>query len=431
MALELSRRQFGAATVGMATALSASRVHGANERLRVAFIGAGNRGSQLIEATLPIEHVDIVAVCDVYKPYRDKWSEQLGPTVDVYEDYRDLLKRDDVDAVIIATPDHWHALQTIHACEAGKDVYIEKPLSITLNEGRMMVEAARKHNRVVQVGVHRRSSPMYAELARRVQAGDFGKVTVSRAYRLNNMYPDGIGRTSGAPAPPGLNWDLWLGPRAEHPFRENIAPYKFRWWKAYSSQLGNWGVHYFDLLRWLQGEEAPLSVSAHGGQFAVNDDRDIPDTLHVTYEFASGRLLLFGQYEASGAPMFPNGHEIEMRGTQGVVYAGSRGYDVIPEKGGQFQDPAPRMQPEEYREPGNNAALTQAHIQNFLDCVRSREKPAADVEIGHKSTVFSHLGNIALATESRITWDPENERIAGNDAANELLQYEYRNPWSL
>ncbi len=430
---DISRRTFvkSAAAAGLATALSASRVAGANDALRVAFIGVGNRGSQLIEGTLPHKDVQIVAICDVAEPALDKWQERLGNNVARYTDFRKVLERDDIDAIILATPDHWHAVQTVMACAAGKDVYCEKPLSMTLVEGRKMVEAARKYDRVVTAGLHRRSSPMYAKLADYIQDDGIGKVTVSRAYRLNNMYPDGIGRLEDTKPPKGLDWDLWLGPRGERPYRDNIAPYKFRWWKAYSSQLGNWGVHYFDLLRWILGEEHPASVSAHGGRFAVNDDRTIPDTLHCTYEFGSGRLLLFGQYEASGHPMFPPGMEVELRGTNGILYAGGRGYEVIPENGGQFQDPAPRMEP--VKEPSNehNANLTSDHIRNFLDCVKSRKKPNADVEDAHKSTIFSHLGNIALATESRIEWDPATETIVGNDEANELLHYEYRKPWTL
>lgn len=429
---DVSRRTFVKAGVAAAAAgLAAPRAHGANGRIRAGFIGVGNRGGQLIEAALPHkDRLDIVAVCDVYEPFCAKWADQLEGDVAQYTDFRELLERDDVDAVFIATPDHWHAIQTIMACEAGKDVYIEKPLSMTAREGRRMVDAARRHNRVVQVGTHRRSSEMYAELAGLLQDGAAGHITVSRSYRINNMWPEGIGRLTATSVPEGLDWDLWLGPRPERPYQDNIAPYKFRWWNLYSSQLGNWGVHYFDLIRWLIGEEAPMSVSCHGGVYAVNDDRSIPDTLHATFELPSGHLMLFGQYEASGNPIFARSAEIELRGTKGTVYAGARGYEILPEKGGQFQSTDPYMEPMSGTDKGSNANLTSRHVGNFLDCIVSREKPTADVEDGHKSTLFSHLGNIALATRSRIDWDPVAERITNNEEANDLLDYAYRPPWT-
>jgi len=432
MSSGLSRRDFvktGAATaVGLATAVSRSRVVGANERIRVGFIGTGNRGGQLIKAALPNKDMDIVALCDVYDPHLDKWAGRLEGNPSKYKDFRRVIERDDVDAVFIATPDHWHAIQTVDACDAGKDVFVEKPLSITIFEGRRMVEAARRNKRVVQVGTHRRSSTMFPRLAELIQSGTIGKVTVARCYRLNNMFPDGIGIAPDSDPPEGLDWDMWLGPRAWRPFNENIHPYKFRWWKEYSSQMANWGVHYLDLIRWLLGEKAPASVSAHGGKFAVNDARDIPDTMEAIFEFASGRLMMFGQYEASGNSAMRSG-EAELRGTLGTVYASTGGYDIVPERGGQFQDSEPRMERQKVR--ATDGDLTEQHIRDFLDCVKSRKRPTADVEDGHRSTTFAHLANIALETKSRIEWDAERERITNNEAANELLHYEYRAPWKL
>jgi predicted dehydrogenase len=221
---------------------------------------------------------------------------------------------------------------------------------------------------------------------------------------------------------------MWIGPRPFRPYNENIAPYKFRWCSDYSSQIGNWGVHYFDLIRWMLNEVGPVSISAHGGRYAVDDDRTIPDTLEAVYELDSGRLVVFSQYEANGHPMFKFG-DIELRGTRGTVCASSRKYEVIPDIGGQFQDKEPRMEPvEEKLDSGDDTAN---HIRNFLDCVKSRETPNADVEEGHRSTTFAHLGNIALATRSRIDWDPKNERILGNEKAREMLHYDYREPWKL
>ncbi|HNT88605.1 MAG TPA: Gfo/Idh/MocA family oxidoreductase, partial [Candidatus Hydrogenedentes bacterium] len=407
------------------------RVYGANERARLGFIGVANRGGQLITATRPHEDAEIVAVCDVYRPAMEQWREKLPGAVDLYGDYRRLLERDDIDGVVIATPDHWHALQTVDACDAGKDVFIEKPLSMTVHEGRRMVEAARRNKRIVQVGLQRRSGEMFHELAEFLKGGSIGKVTVAHCHRITNMTPDGMGRAQPSEPPEGLDWDMWLGPRAYRPYQDNITPYKFRWWKEYSSQIGNWGVHYFDLIRWLLGEDAPVSVVALGGQYAVDDDRTIPDTMQAVFEFASGRLLVFSQYEANGAPVFAVRGDIELRGTLGTLYAGDRGYQVVPERGGQFQDAAPRMEPVKTEARSPNADLTVLHMRNFLDCIKSRAKPNSDVEDGHRSTIFSHLGNIALETRSRIDWDPKTERITNHEATNALLHYEYRAPWEL
>ena len=433
----MSRRTFtktgAAATIGW-TALSASRVYGANERIRLGFIGVANRGGQLIKSFLKHDDAEPTAVCDVHKPTLEAARGRAGGRADTYGDFRHVLERKDIDAVVIATPDHWHAIMTIDACKVGKDVYVEKPLSKTVVEGRKMVEAARRYDRVVQVGTHRRSAKLYAHVAELIAQDKVGKVTISKAFRLSNMYPLGIGKVETTEPPSNLDWDMWLGPRSWRPYQDNITPYKFRWWKLYSSQTANFGVHRLDAIRWLTGELAPSSVCAMGGQFAVDDDRTIPDTLQTTFQFASGRLAVFGQYEANQNLALPGDRElarakIELRGTRGTIYVGDPGYQILPERGGQFQDTQPRMEP--VREATSDGNLTDQHTRNFLDCVKSRQRPTADVEIGHRSTTFSHLANISLETRLRIEWDAERERIINSKEANDLLHYEYRKPWKL
>ena len=395
------------------------------------------------------DDVEVAALCDVYEPYLNRSYADVGKTLidsigsrapkmgerfsaDVarYKDFRRVLDRKDIDAVVIATPDHWHAIQAIQACQAGKDVYVEKPLSVTVVEGRRMVQAAKRYGRVIQVGLHRRSSRMYAGLAEDVRRGKIGKVTVARAYRVSNMFPAGIGEYPDKQPPKELDWDLWLGPRAMRPYKDNIPLYKFRWWQAYSSQMANWGVHYCDAIRWVLGEEAPLSISAHGGRFAVRDDRTVPDTMEVIFELASGVLVVFGQYEASGISPLQDG-EIEFRGTLGNLYPGGRGYKIVSSPGGQFQPGEPRIEPEEKEVPEGGNSLTIQHIRNFLDCVKTRKRTHCDMETGHRSTTFALLANIALATKSRLEWDRRTERFTNNDEANKLLHYEYRQPWTL
>ncbi len=441
MTERITRRRFtgagAAAALGLAAgraapALGAKRsVPGANERIRLGFIGVANRGGQLIDAFLEHDDAEIAALCDVDRLTLGRANERVGGKAAAYADFRHLVDRDDIDAVVIATPDHWHAVQTIAACDAGKDVYVEKPLSITILEGRRMVEAARRNDRVVQVGTHMRSSTAFAQLADLVAAGKIGKVTVSRTYRLSNMYPHGMGKAETSDPPKTLDWDMWLGPRPLRPYQDNITPYKFRWWTLYSSQAANWGVHFLDLIRWVTGELAPSSVCAMGGRYAVDDDRTIPDTMQAAFEFASGRLAVFGQYEASGNPALPRG-DVEFRGTHGTAYLrylGGVRFGIVPERGGQFQDPSPRCEPLEVR--GTDGDLTVRHARNFLDCIRSRQRPAADVEIGHRSTTLSLLANISLAVGERLEWDADRETIIHPKKANEMLHYEYRKPWEL
>jgi len=439
---------FGTQTIGAPLNI---KILGANEKIRMGFIGIGNRGSQLMNLFMQNPDCEVAALCDVYEPYvlRDfskvhpryvemgkvpKMGEKFSKQPKKYKDYRDLLEDKEIDAVCIATPDHWHALQTIHAIEAGKDVYVEKPLTETIVEGRKMVEAQAVSNQVIAVGLNRRGSDSYQKIAPEIQSGKIGKVTLARAARISNLFPNGIGKLRSELPPKDFNWDMWLGPRAARPYQFNIAPYMFRWWNDYSSQMGNWGVHYMDVIRWMMGETAPTAISAHGGQYVLDHDGDIPDTMQVTFEFASGAIISFGIYEATSGGLLPWG-EVELRGTKGVLLASEKGYRITPTKSGQFQNWDKLMDSEQYEaenkmlSDGSSGSSTANLIRNFLDCVKSRSTPLCTLEDGHRSTSFAHLANIALATKERLQWDPVKERFLNSKAANDLLHYEYRKPW--
>ncbi len=243
--------------------------------------------------------------------------------------------------------------------------------------------------------------------------------------------PTSISRPSAPPK--DLDWDMWLGPRPMRPYQATITPYFFRWWHLYSSQMANQGVHFLDVMRWLVAELAPASVCAMGGRYVIDDDRTVPDVMQTMFEFASGRLLVYGQFETTGHRVLPRPAFAELRGTQGTLYASDGGFEVLPDRGGAHQDNhEPRMDPINVKVPEENYhSLTVKHTRNFLDCVKSRGKPNADIEIGHRSTTMSHLANISLAIESRIKWDAEREVITNNEEANDLLDYEYRKPWKL
>jgi predicted dehydrogenase len=431
------------------------RIIGANDKIRMGFIGVGNRGSELMHLFMKNSDCEVAALCDVYAPYTTRNRNQVDPRYLqsrgdkipkmgetfskpplVYKDYRKLLENKDIDAVCIATPDHWHALQTIHAIQAGKDVYVEKPLTQTIYEGRKMVETEASSNRVVAVGLNRRGSVTYQKLAREIPSGKIGKVTVATAFRISNMFPNGIGKMRPEQPPKDLDWDFWLGPRAHRPYQYNIAPYMFRWWSDYSSQMGNWGVHYMDVIRWMLGETAPTFISAHGGKYVLDHDGDIPDTMQATFEFESGVIVTFCIYEASSGGLFPWG-EVELRGTKGTLYASEKGYRITPTRSGQFQKWDKLMDADVFEAKdellvdGSSENSTATLVRNFLDCVKTRQKPLCSLEEGHRSTSFAHLANIALATKKRLQWDPVTERFLNSEKANELLHYEYRKPWKL
>ena len=460
----ISRRKFiaksGIATAGTTLGVSALSAQGSGQtgggqKVRMGFIGIGNRGSQLLNLFMKNPDVEIAALCDVYEPYttRDRsavhpryielgmvprMGEDFDKKVKRYSDFRKMLEQKDIDAVCIATPDHWHAIQAIQAMEAGKDVYVEKPLTITIKEGRALVEAQKRTGRVCAVGLNRRGSSIFQALSREVPAGLIGKVSTARALRISNMFPDGIGRMKHETPPADLDWDMWLGPRPYREYQYNIAPYRFRWWSEYSSQMGNWGVHYMDVIRWLMGETAPVAISAHGGKYALKDDRDIPDTMEVFFEFESGSIVQFSIHEVSSGGGISGG-EIELNGSKGTLVASQDGFRVIPARPGQFQSWEKlvneiEMELEGEQSHGDLAIKedsTANLVNDFIECVQTGKEPLCTLENGHRSTSFAHLANIALAMKTRLVWDPVAERITNNEKANEMLHYQYREPWTL
>lgn len=460
-----TRREFiaktGMVTAGMTlgvnqmSALSYNRIIGANEKIRVGFIGIGNRGSQLLQAAMQMPDCEVAALCDIYEPYitRDrskvdpryikdrpgqipKMTEVFPTKVERYLEYPKLLDNKTIDAVCIATPDHWHALHTIHSIQAGKDVYIEKPVSKTIEEGRAMINAAKNSKQVVTVGLNRRAASTFQRLAKEIPAGKIGKVTFASACYVGNMFPVGIGKMKGENPPKDFNWDAWLGPRAYRPYQYNIAPYMFRWWEDYSNQIGNNGVHYLDLIRWMMNEVAPVTINANGGKLAVDDDRTIPDTMQVTYEFASGALVSFTFLEASSGSFVPYGF-IELRGTKGTLQTNENDYKIIPTRPGQFQSWDKFIEPETVNLETKDKLLTDGTyrdsttnmIRNFLDCIKSRKTPFCPLEEGHRSASLAHLGTIAMITKERLTWDGTKERFTNSEKANQMLGYEYRKPY--
>lgn len=439
-----TRRHFSKAAIA-ATALSYSNILGANDRVRVGYIGLGNRGDQVHDAFL--EHGDQVtaAVCDLRDDYMDFAIKKSRATPKKYHDYKKLLDDKEIDAVAIATPDHWHALMFVDACRAGKDVYVEKPLSLTIWEGRRMVQVAAETKRVTQVGIHRRSVQSLRDAAEFVRNGGIGHVTVAKSYHVQNEWPNGIGDVANAAPPSAAEWDAWLGPAPKMPYNRNRTYYNFRWFYDYSGgQITNFGVHYMDFIRMALGKDAPRSVTALGGHYVVKDNREIPDTCEVLWDYGE-TMVVFSQYNANSAPGNAKNTELEIRGTKGTMYLQSGRWEVVPEKTTEmlfgYRSPLDRNTEKSYgpsRKPateaksgGSGFAETYPHTRNFLDCVKSRQKCNCDILDGHLSTSACIIGHIALRTKSYLEWDTKTEKFTNNTAANKYLSYQYRAPYKL
>jgi len=440
-----------AAAVVSTTALGADQVLGANGRVNVGLIGCGGRGMLVARLMAGVPNVRFTAVCDVYDVHSARAQEWAGPGCQSFRDFRKLLDRKEVDAVLIATPDHWHAIPTVLACKAGKDVYVEKPLGHTIKEGRAMVEAARRHSRIVQAGIQHRSAPHYREAAQIVQSGQLGPVHFVRIWNYINMFPNGIGRAPDSEPPPGVDWDFYLGPAPKVPFNKNRFVGTYRWfWDYGGGMVTDYGTHRFDSMHQIMGAAAPLSVTASGGRYEIKDGGETPDVIQVTYEYpgfilsyeacdlnahgAGGRTPGKSYYLARGKEDRPHGEAFY--GTSGTLFADRLGFEVSPElkpaqhQAGTAKDAAPlglRMA----RKEGSGPDATNLHVKDFIDCVRSRKEPVGDVAIGHRATIVAHLGNIAYRTGRKIRWDAAKEEITGDPQASELLGRKARKPWDL
>lgn len=438
--LKISRRDFNktAAMSAVSLALSGGSavrdVLGANERIGVGLIGAGGMGQANLRDFMRTGQVDVMAIADPFEP---NLEQAIGMTLGKakgYKDFRRVLEHKDIDAVIIATPDHWHAIPMIMACASGKDVYVEKPLSHTLWEGRKMVGAAARTQRLVQVGTQQRSGEHFQKAVELVRSGKIGKVTYAETWIHGNQFPEGIENPPDSDPPPWLDWDLWLGPAPKRPYNRNRAIYNFRWFWDYSGGiLTDWGTHLIDVVHWAMGVEAPKTAAATGGKLLLDDNRETPDTLEVLYEYpaspVSGKefLVRFSNRVTNGRG--PDGHSygIQFYGTDGTLFVDRSGYSLWPE-------PA-RVGPERVSTSnvirGEGSAQHYPHVLNFLDCVRSRQKPNSDLETTHRSTSAGHLGNIAFKLGRKLTWDALQEQFPGDSEANKLLSKEYRKPWMI
>ena len=381
-------------------------------------MGVNGRGMQLAQGFNSGGGAEIAYLCDVderalaraVKAVSDKQTRVPQGV----KDFRRILDDKNVDALIVATPDHWHAPATILACAAGKHVYVEKPASHNAREGEWMVAAARKHQRIVQLGTQRRSYPGVIEAIEKLKGGAVGRVLFSRGWYNNTRAS--IGHGKAAPAPDWLDYELWQGPAPERPFRDNLVHYNWHWfWHWGTGELGNNGIHALDVCRWGLGVDYPMRVTSGGGKYRFDDDQETPDTQTVTFDFGDKSITW------EGRSWHPRGFEgsafgIAFYGEKGTMVIDGANYTVFDFKGEEIDKGG---------EKGGDAK----HYQNFIECIRSGKKPSADIEEGHKSTLLCHLGNIAWRTGRTLHCDPKDGRILDDAKAQALWGREYRKGW--
>jgi predicted dehydrogenase len=410
-----NRRTFlgvaGMVTLGRTAARAA-----ASERVRVGVIGVRGRGTDLAGEFARNKEAEVVALCDIddstfAKPV--KAVEKIGGKAPRTEkDYRRLLDDKSIDAIVVATPDHWHALLTVLGCQAGKDVYCEKPVSHNIVEGRRMVQAARKYDRVVQAGTQRRSTGHVKDAVEYVRSGALGKVGMARAWI--HQQRKSIGHGKPGPVPDGVDYAMWQGPAPDRPFMANRFHYNWHWfWNWGTGEIGNNGIHGVDVARWGLGVDAPVAVTSGGGKYVFDDDQEVPDTQIVTWEFPEACLVWEHRMWSK--------HGTENSGF-GIGFYGDKGTLLIDDKGWRVED-AEKDAEKAGGEPTKGGQPD--HIANFLACVKSRARPNADIEIGHLSTRLCHLGNIAHRTGRKLTFDGVTETFPGDAEANKLLSREY------
>ncbi|APW60787.1 Gfo/Idh/MocA family protein [Paludisphaera borealis] len=445
---QVTRRNF-VETAGIAAGAAAAfgapaigREEPPSRRYRLGLIGAGSRGGQLLDSFLAQKDVDIVAIADVDDHHSGNTADRIkkekkGDRPKVSRDYRAMLDRKDVDAVIIATPDHWHALPTIQAVAAGKDVYVEKPVAHNVAEGRAMIAAGRKYNKIIAVGTQQRSSSHFQKAVEIVQSGKLGKIFWVQTWNYENISPTGLGRCPDSEAPACVDYDRWLGPAPQRAFNLNRFHLLFRWYFDYAGgMMSDWGVHLNDIVLWALNSKGPESVYATGGVVTSDDDRDTPDTLQVVYEFP-GTTLTYSMRKGNGLKF--NGHDygILFCGTDGSLMLDRSGYEVIPDKtvlpyGIKLvhgDRPLRKIDLEASTAKGVDGQ--DAHVRNFLDCLASRAKPTTDVQTAHYSTNTCHMGNIAYKVGRKLFWDAATETFKNDSEANKHLAREARKGYEL
>ncbi len=422
-----------AAGAAFTTSLFTGNVKGANDRVAVGFIGLGAMGSGNLGYSMKVPGLVPSAICDVYQPHlerADAAARRGGFQPKSVKDFREILADKSIDAVCISTPDHWHAYMTVEACKAGKDVYVEKPASVYIEEGRRMVEAARKYNRIVQAGTMQRSGGYFKKAAELVKNDAVGDITFCHAFQSGMTSKSGFGNPPDSAPPTDLDWNMWLGPAAEVPFNANRWGVKaatfptFRYfWDYAGGAMTDWGVHLIDPLHQCLNEVMPTSIDAMGSKFYVQDNTQTPDTMLATFYY-SKFLASYESRTCNPLPMFGLNHGAGsvIHGTEASIFVNRSMCRLIPNnrsKGATVWEDDAEMQ-----------QMNVPHWKNWLQCIRSRQKPTSEIETCVRSSAVCILANLAMRSKTRLDWD-ENTWTVAQEAVKPMLKPNYRAPWEL
>ena len=435
-----TRRQFLGTTAAAAAAAASTRAGaspGPNDTINLALIGCGARGAdQVMPSFLALPGVRVTAVCDVNSAHLAAGRQKAGgDRVATHHDYRKLLEDRSIDAVIVATQAHWHPLIAIAACQAGKDVYLEKPLGNSIAEGRHVIEAARRYGRVVQFGTQQRSQEHYRKAVEMIRSGQLGDISEVKVWDHTYRVP-GHGFPPDCPPPAELDWDFYVGPAPMQPYNPNIySNYGYDWFKlSGGGHQVAWGVHHFDIVCWAMGVTSPVAVSALGGHFAYRDNSEWPNTLDATLEFGPGPVAKNGfllQYSMRlGCRREKRAHAKCFYGTKGSMLLDRSRYSIVAEVNSEKEvvPTGDLIRPvEEF--PARDDSTR--HSEVFIDCIRHRKHPDANPETGYHATNLGHLMNISWQVGRTIHWDGAKEQVVGDAEANALVTKPYRKPWTL
>ncbi|WP_423127583.1 Gfo/Idh/MocA family protein [Gaoshiqia sp. Z1-71] len=403
-----------------------------NEKINVGLIGCRGMGFSDLQSFLKNKDVECVALCDVDKrvlePRAAEVEKLTGKKPLMYADFREMLDHKDIDAIIVGTPDHWHCLPMVYASEAGKHVYVEKPIGTTIEECNVMIAAQKRYKNVVQVGQWQRSHPHWRDVVDYVQAGNLGRVRTVRSWS-NVGWKRSIPVEPDTEAPEGVDYDMWLGPAPKRPYNKNRFHASFRWyWDYAGGVMTDWGVHLLDYALFGMNEYVPQSVMAVGGKYAFPDDAmETPDTMTTVYDFGKFNLVWDHTIGIYGANYDRRGHGVAFVGEYGTLVADRSGWEVIPEtKSTSTKEGFTGMA----QQPAQGDGLD-LHVRNFLDCIKNGKTPNCDIETGAHIARIAHLGNIAYRTGHKVFWNHEKQEFINDAEANQLVKANYRAPWIL
>ncbi|MEO8662952.1 MAG: Gfo/Idh/MocA family oxidoreductase [Bryobacteraceae bacterium] len=429
------RRDFlkAVGAAALTTNLFTGNVKGANDRVAVGFIGLGAMGSGNLGYAMKVPDIQPAAICDIYQPALERAqaaARRGGFEPKVVKDFRDIIADKSLDAVCVSTPDHWHAYMMVEACKAGKDVYVEKPSCVYVEEGQKMVEAARKYKRIVQAGTMQRSGGYFLKAKELVASGVLGEVTFCHTWQAGKAKQEGWGNPPDAEAPSDLDWDMWLGPAPKVPFNPNRWGVKtttfptFRYfWDYAGGAMTDWGVHLIDPLHQCFNEVMPTAITALGGKFYVKDNVETPDTMLATFQYPHW-LNTYESRTQSPMPLLGDqGAGTAIHGTEASLIVNRSGCWLIPNKGSS-------VEPQKFEQNTEMAQMNVPHWNNWIACIKSREKPTSEIETCVRSSTTCILANLSLRFKQRLDWDEKNWTVQQADVRPHL-KAKYRKPWKL